>query len=309
MTMSIVLFLVVVSLALVANPLTNGVFFTGNNLTNLMRQMTTIPGLLSHGMLFVILTGGIDLSVGSIVGFSAIIAALATVSWGFPIWAAFALGIATGVFWGLINGTIIARFKLAPFVVTLAMMTLIRGLTYVFSEMSISTRDFPAFRTLGSAVLFGIPVSTMIMVVIFIAGAVILNLTPLGRSIISIGGNRETVRLAGISVPRGIIAAYVISGVCSGVGGVLLASRLGNIQPSLGGMFELDAIAACVIGGASLAGGKGTVQGTAMGVLILAVMNNLLSLRNVDSYWQWILKGIIILIVVLIHSVGAKKRG
>jgi len=307
-TMPFILSLVIIALALIANPLTNGVFFTANNITNLLRQMTTIPGLLSLGMLFVILTGGIDLSVGSIVGSSAIIAASATVHWGFPIWLSFLLGIAAGAFWGLVSGSIIARFKLAPFVVTLAMMTFIRGLTYVFSEMSISARGFPGFTALGSAVVFGIPVSTMIMAVFFILGAVFLNLTPLGRSIIAIGGNRETVRLAGISVPRGLITAYVISGICSGVGGVLIASRLGNIQPSLGGAYELDAIAACVIGGANLAGGKGTIQGTVMGVLILAVMNNLLSLRNVDTYWQSILKGVIIIAVVLIHSSGTKKN-
>jgi len=149
----------------------------------------------------------------------------------------------------------------------------------------------------------------MIMAAFFLLAAVFLNLTPLGRSTIAIGGNRETVRLAGISVPKGIITAYVISGICSGVGGVLLASRLGNIQPSLGGAFELDAIAACVIGGAALAGGKGTIQGTAIVVFILTVMNNLLSLRNVDAYWQWVLKGVIIIVVVLVHSISSKKRG
>jgi ribose/xylose/arabinose/galactoside ABC-type transport system permease subunit len=190
------------------------------------------------------------------------------------------------------------------------MMTFIRGLTYVISEQSINTGSFgfPEFSALGSASLFGIPVSAIIMVAFFIIGAVFLNLTPLGRSIISIGGNRETVRLAGISVTKGIISAYVISGVCSGVGGILLASRLGNIQPSLGGSFELDAIAACVIGGAALRGGKGTIQGTVMGVLILAVMNNILSLRNVDAYWQWVLKGVIIVAVVMIHASSAKKH-
>ena len=308
-TMPFILSLVVVALALIANPLTNGVFFTSNNLTNIMRQIPTIPGLLSLGMLFVILTGGIDLSVGSIVGFSAIIAASATVHWGLPVWLSFLLGIGTGAFWGVTSGFIVARFKLAPFVVTLAMMTFIRGLTYVISEQSINTGSFgfPEFSSLGSAMLFGIPVSTIIMVAFFILGALFLNLTPLGRSTIAIGGNRETVRLAGISVTKGIISAYVISGVCSGVGGVLLASRLGNVQPSLGGTFELDAIAACVIGGANLAGGKGTIQGTVMGVLILAVMNNLLSLRNVDTYWQSILKGVIIIAVVMIHSISQKR--
>lgn len=306
-TMPLILFLVVIALAIVANPLTKGVFFTPNNLTNLMRQMT-ITGLLSLGMLFVILTGGIDLSVGSIVGFSAIIAAGATVNWGLPVWVSFLLGIVVGAVWGLISGTLIARFKLAPFVVTLAMMTFIRGLTYVYSEIAINAYSFSSFTALGSAVVLGIPVSTMIMAAFFVLGAVFLNLTPLGRSTIAIGGNQETVRLAGISVVKGIITAYVISGICSGVGGVLLASRLGNIQPSLGGSYELDAIAACVIGGANLAGGKGTVQGSVMGVLILAVMNNLLSLRNVESYWQGVLKGIIIVLVVLLNS-RSRKQG
>ena len=306
-TMPLILSLVAIALALIANPLTKGVFFTANNLTNFMRQMT-VTGLLSLGMLFVILTGGIDLSVGSVVGFSAIFAAGATVHWGLPIWVSFLLGIVSGACWGLISGSLVAKFRLAPFVVTLAMMTTIRGLTYVYSEIAVSARDFPSFTALGSAVVFGIPISTMIMTVFFIFGAVFLNRTPLGRSTIAIGGNRETVRLAGISVAKGIITAYVISGICSGVGGVLLASRLGNIQPSLGGSYELDAIAACVIGGANLAGGKGTVQGTVMGVLILAVMNNLLSLRNVEPYWQQVLKGVIIIAVVLLHS-RSQKRG
>jgi ribose transport system permease protein len=306
-TMHLILSIVVIALALIATPLTNGVFFTANNLTNLMRQMTT-TGLLSLGMLFVILTGGIDLSVGSVVGFSAVIAAGAAVHWGFPVWVSFLLGIVTGVCWGLISGFFVAWFKLAPFVVTLAMMTFIRGLTYVYSEIAISTRTIPSFTALGSAVVSGIPISTMIMAVFFVLGAVFLNRTPLGRSTIAIGGNRETVRLAGISVVKGIITTYVISGICAGVGGILLASRLGNVQPSLGGSYELDAIAACVIGGANLAGGKGTVQGTVMGVLILAVMNNLLSLRNVESYWQSVLKGMIIIAVVLLHS-RSQKRG
>jgi len=306
MTMTAILGLVVIALAIIANPLTNYIFFTAANLTNLMRQMTTI-GLLSLGMLFVILTGGVDLSVGSVVAFSAIFAAGAAVHWELPIWVSFMLGIATGAGWGLVSGTIIAWFKLAPFVVTLAMMTTIRGLTYVYSEIAISTRTVPSFTVLGSAVVSGFPVSTMIMAAFFLLGAIFLNRTPLGRSTIAIGGNRETVRLAGISVEKGITSAYVISGICAGVGGVLLASRLGNIQPSLGIAFELDAIAACVIGGASLSGGKGTVQGTLMGVLILSVVNNLLSLRNVDSYWQLVFKGVIIIAVVLLHSRSQKR--
>jgi ribose/xylose/arabinose/galactoside ABC-type transport system permease subunit len=302
-----ILGLVVLLLIAAANPLTNGVFLTTNNLTNLMRQMTT-TGLLSLGMLFVILTGGIDLSVGSVVAFSALFAAGSAVNGGLPVWMSFLLGIASGAVWGLVSGSLVACFRLAPFVVTLAMMTTIRGLTYVYSEIAINTRTVPSFTSLGSAVALIIPVSTIIMAVFFLLGVVFLNRTPLGRSTIAIGGNRETVRLAGISVVKGIITAYVISGICSGVGGVLLASRLGNIQPSLGNGFELDAIAASVIGGANLAGGKGTVHGTIIGVLILAVMNNLLSLRNVESYWQSVLKGVIIIVVVLLHSRSQKQR-
>lgn len=306
-TMPFVLTLVVIVLAFIATPLTNGVFFTANNITNLLRQMT-ITGLLSLGMLFVILTGGIDLSVGSVVGFSAILAAGATVRWGLPVWLSFLLGVLAGAAWGLVSGSLVAWFKLPPFVVTLAMMTFIRGLTYVYSEIAISTRAIPSFIALGSAVVYGVPVSTMIMALFFVLGAFFLNLTPLGRSTIAIGGNQETVRLAGISVVKGITAAYIISGICSGVGGILLASRLGNIQPSLGNSYELDAIAACVIGGANLAGGRGTVQGTVMGVLILAVMNNFLSLRNVEPYWQWVFKGVIIIVVVLLHSRSQKRE-
>ena len=306
MTMAVLLVAAVIVLAVAAAPLTGGVFYSPNNVTNLMRQMTT-TGLLALGMLFVVLTGGIDLSVGSVVAFAAIFAAGSSLRWGLPIWLCLLLGVATGVVWGLVNGTLVARFDLAPFVVTLATMTTIRGLTFVYSDVPIQPKD-PGFVALGASTAGPVPVTTAIMVAFFLLGAVFLNRTPLGRSAIAIGGNRETVRLAGISVARGIIATYVISGLCAGTAGVLLASRLGNVQPSLGQAFELDAIAACVIGGASLAGGRGTIRGTVMGVLVLAVMNNILSLRNVDTYWQSVFKGLIIIVVIMIHS-RSRQRG
>ena len=307
MTMVVILGLVVIALAIVADPLSNGVFYTAKNLTNVMRQMTSV-GLLSLGMLFVILAGGIDLSVGSVVAFSAIFAAGCSRDYGLSVPVCFLLGIASGVVWGIISGTLVARFKLAPFVVTLASMTTIRGLTYVYSEVPIAAPKESGFTDLGSTLVGPFPASTLIMVAFFCLGAIFLNLTPLGRSTIAIGGNRETVRLAGISVATGITTAYIISGFCAGTAGVLVASRLGNVQPSLGAAYELDAIAACVIGGANLAGGKGTIQGTVMGVLVLAVMNNLLSLRNVETYWQSVLKGLIIIVVILLHA-RTQKRG
>lgn len=305
-TMVAVLVLAVGALLIAAAPLTDGVFYTPSNLSNILRQVPSV-GLLALGMLFVILTGGIDLSVGSVVAFSAIFAAGCSVYWGLPVWLCLLLGIATGVVWGLINGTLVAVFDLAPFVVTLASMTTIRGLTYVYSDVPVQPKD-PGFRTVGATLVAGVPLTALIMIALFLAGSVFLNRTPLGRSAIAIGGNRDAVRLAGISVTRGIIATYLISGVCAATGGVLLASRLGNVQPSLGEAFELDAIAACVIGGGSLAGGKGTIRGTLMGVLVLAVMNNILSLRNVQTYWQSVLKGLIIIGVILLQSRSRRRR-
>ena len=305
MTMPAILGAAVVVLAIVAVPLSDGIFYTSNNLTNMMRQNVWV-GLLALGMLFVILTGGIDLSVGSVVGFSAIFAAGCSLRYGYPVWACFLLGAFSGAVWGLISGTLVSRFRLAPFAVTLAAMTTIRGLTYVYSEVPMKPLD-PGFTALGSKLIGPFPASTLIMVAFFVLGALFLHLTPLGRSTIAIGGNRETVRLAGISVTAGITVAYVISGLCAGTAGVLSASRLGNIQPSLGGSYELDAIAACVIGGANLAGGKGSIQGTIVGVLVLAIMNNLLSLRNVPTFWQLVFKGLIIIVVILLQSRSQRR--
>ena len=290
-------FVALVAALLVVAALTSDTFFTQTNLTNLLKQMVT-TGLLAFGMLVVILTGGIDLSVGSIVAFAGIITA-GLVS-GLPLPLAMAVGIASGVLFGLINGTLVARFGLAPFVVTLAALTTIRGLAFVYSEVPIAPDD-PAFFRLGSALLGPIPVSTLIMLAVFLAGGVFLARTPAGRSIIAIGGNAETVRLAGINVRRYVILAYTISGGCAGLAGVILASRVGIAQPSVGVAFELDAIAACVIGGASLAGGRGSAKATLGGVLVLVVINNLLNLYGVQSFWQQVFKGLIIIAVILVQ--------
>jgi ribose transport system permease protein/putative xylitol transport system permease protein len=298
-TVEAVLGTLVVGLIVVA-ALTSDTFFTQTNLTNLLKQMVT-TGLLAFGMLVVILTGGIDLSVGSVVAFAGIVTA-GLVS-GLPIPLAMAVGIVSGIGFGLVNGTLVARFGLAPFVVTLAALTTIRGLAFVYSEVPIAPDD-PAFFTLGTALVGPIPLTTVIMLAVFGVGGVFLSRTPAGRSIIAIGGNPETVRLAGINVRRHVILAYTISGACAGLAGVILASRVGIAQPSVGVAFELDAIAACVIGGASLAGGRGTAKATLGGVLVLALINNLLNLYGVQSFWQQVLKGLIIIAVILIQRVN-----
>ncbi len=274
------------------------VFFTERNLTNLLRQIVT-NGLISIGMLVVILTGGIDLSVGPVVAFSAIVVSGMIQKQGLPLPVAILVALCVGALAGLFNGFMISRFKLQPFIVTLATLGAIRGLVYVYSETPITPQD-PSFRTIfGTQIVGPFTLSVLIMLVGFLVAQFFLNRTTAGRAIVAIGGNEEAVRLAGINARNHILLAYVISGLCAAIAGVLLASRLGIAQPSLGAGFELDAIAACVIGGAVLGGGGGTVLGTFGGVLTLGLIDNLLNLFNVQSYYQQIFKGLIILVAVL----------
>ncbi|GAA0380792.1 sugar ABC transporter permease [Acrocarpospora corrugata] len=297
-------FVTLIVLLVAVAAVTSDTFLTQTNLTNLLKQMVT-TGLLAFGMLVVILTGGIDLSVGSVVAFSGILTAGLVADLPIPV--AMLAGLLAGVGFGLINGTLVSRFGLASFVVTLASLTTIRGLAFVYSEVPIAPED-PAFFTLGSAMAGPLPVSTLIMLAVFVAGGIFLTRTPAGRSIVAIGGNAETVRLAGINVPRHVTLAYTISGACAGLAGVILASRVGIAQPSVGVAFELDAIAACVIGGASLAGGRGSARATFGGVLVLVLINNLLNLYGVQSFWQQVLKGLIIIAVILVQRTN-RVRG
>lgn len=290
-------FAVLLVVLVVVAALTTEGFFTDNNLVNLSRQMVT-TGLLSLGMLVVIYTAGIDLSVGSILALAGVLAA--GLSESMPIPLAMAIAVAAGVACGGVNGVLVGRFLLAPFVVTLASLTTIRGLAFVYSETPIQASD-PGFFALGTDDLGPVPISTLIMLVAFVVVWIFINRSAAGRAIVAIGGNAEAVRLAGISVSRHILLAYVISGFFAAMAGVILASRVGIAQPSVGVAFELDAIAACVIGGASLAGGRGSVVGTLFGVVVLALIDNLLNFYGVQSFWQQVLKGLIIVGVVLVR--------
>jgi ribose transport system permease protein len=271
-------------------------FFTSRNLINISRQIVT-NGLISMGMLVVILTGGVDLSVGSIVALCGIMAT--GLQKQMPMPAAILVALVVGIMVGSANGFFIARFKLQPFIVTLATMGVVRGVTYVFSETPQTPVD-PSFRALlGGGFIGPIPTASVIMVVFFVIIWFFLNRTIPGRAVIAIGGNEEAVRLAGINVKGHLLLAYMLCGFFAGMAGVLLASRLGIAQPSFGGGFELDAIAAVVIGGGILGGGGGGAIGTFWGVLILGVIDNLLNQFNVQSYYQQIIKGLIILAAVL----------
>ncbi len=273
------------------------VFFTQRNISNLLRQAVT-NGLLSLGMLVVILTGGIDLSVGPIVALTGIMVAGMSKQ-GMALFPAILICLVVGIACGAVNGFFISRFKLQPFIVTLATLGAIRGLVFVYSDIPITPTD-PSFRTvLGAGFIGPFPVSALIMLACYPVVWFFLNRTNSGRAIVSIGGNEEAVRLAGINVRWNIFLAYMISGFFAALAGVILASRLGISQPSVGSGFELDAIAACVIGGAILGGGGGSTFGTLAGVVSLGMIDNLLNLFNVQTYYQQIFKGVIILVAVL----------
>ena len=271
-------------------------FLTERNVTSVARQIVT-NGFLSLGMLLVILTGGIDLSVGAVVAFAGLLAAglQAYVPWPVAIVVALAMGLLVGA----VNGVLVARFKLQPFIATLATMGSLRGLLYMYSETPQYPAD-PLFRSLlGGGFIGPLPVPTLLFLIALPIVWFYLSHTVSGRAVYAIGVNPEAVRLAGINVRRHVTAAYVASGFLAALAGVLLASRVGVAQPSVGVGYELDAIAAVVIGGGILGGGGGTVIGVLGGVLALAAVDNVLNLFNVESYYQQFLKGMIILVAVL----------
>jgi ribose transport system permease protein len=276
--------------------LASDAFLTQRNIVNISRQIVT-NGFLSLGMLLVIRTGGIDLSVGSVLAFAGLLATGLQGQMHFT--AAIAVALSMGALVGMINGWLIGRFNLQPFIVTLAMMGSLRGLLYVYAD----TPRYPAdelFRALlGGAFIGPVPVNFILFA---IAAPIIwfyTDHTVSGRAAYALGVNKEAVRLAGVNVRKHLILAYGICGLLAAIAGVLLASRLGIAQPSVGVGYELDAIAAVVIGGGLLGGGGGTVVGVLGGVLALAMVDNVLNLFNVDSYYQQLLKGLIILVAVL----------
>jgi ribose/xylose/arabinose/galactoside ABC-type transport system permease subunit len=289
----------------VAAALSSDTFFTHSNLVNLARQIVT-NGLISLGMLFVILSGGIDLSVGAVVALGGIVAAGAVAD--MPLALAVLVALAIGSIAGGVNGVLVARFRLPSFIVTLATLSTFRGLVYVYSDTPISPEPGSFRSMLGGSSILGVPGPVIILVVCFALGWLFLNRTVPGRTITALGGNEEAVRLAGFNVRRYATLPYVISGFTSALAGILLVSRLGIAQPNLGVGYELDAIAATVIGGAVLGGGGGSVGGTIGGVLVLGLIDNLLNLLNVQSYFQQVVKGLIILVAVLARRTGQDAK-
>ena len=278
----------------------NPAFLHANNLMNLMRQLI-INGFIALGMTFVILTGGIDLSVGSTLAVtSAIFAGLLQNGMNTILAILIALGL--GLILGLINGFLITKGKLAPFIVTLATMTIFRGLTLVYTDGRpiAGPKDNFAFKFLGKGQFLGIPFQVILFALAFLILWTILNKTALGRKIYAVGGNEKASFISGVNIDKVKISVYVISSLMAVLSGLVLTSRLNSAQPTAGSAYEMDAIAAVVLGGTSMTGGSGSLTGTLIGILILGVLNNGLNLLGVSSFYQQIVKGIVILIAVLI---------
>ncbi|MET7522494.1 ABC transporter permease/substrate-binding protein [Streptomyces sp. 900116325] len=291
----------------VAMSLLSGDFLTTQNLLNVGVQ-ASVTAILAFGVTFVIVSAGIDLSVGSVAALSATVLAWMATSEGVPVWIAVILAVVTGIACGLVNGALVSYGKLPPFIATLAMLSIGRGLSLVISQGS--PIPFPgSVSVLGDTLGGWLPVPVLVMVGMGLVTAVVLGRTYIGRSMYAIGGNEEAARLSGLRVKRQKLVIYALSGLFAAVAGIVLASRLASAQPQAAQGYELDAIAAVVIGGASLAGGVGKASGTLIGALILAVLRNGLNLLSVSAFWQQVVIGVVIALAVLLDTVRRRTGG
>ncbi len=279
-------------------------FLTLGNILNILRQ-TSINSIIAAGMTFVILTGGIDLSVGSILAITGAYCASMIASGMNPFLAVIITLIIGGLI-GVFNGLIISKGKVQPFIATLAIMTFARGATLVFTDgkpISVGyEKNAEIFSKLGSGYFLEIPIPIYIMILVFAIGYYTLKHTRLGRYIYALGGNEEATKLSGINTDRIKLYVYGISGLLSALAGIVITARLSSAQPTAGTGYELDAIAAVVLGGTSLTGGIGSILGTIIGALIIGILNNALNLMNVSAYYQYLVKGLVILVAVLLDK-------
>ncbi len=282
-------------------------FLTVSNLLNVAQQ-TAINAVIAAGMTYVIISGGIDLSVGSIVALSGVLLAKALkADWPTPL--ALAVGLAAGAGCGVVNGLLVTRGRLPPFIATLGMMSVARGAALRLADGRPISGFEAGFRSLATAEPLGVPMPAWLMLGVYAAGQFVLQRTALGRYVYAIGGNEEAARLSGVNVRLHKTVVYAVSGLAAGFGAILLTARLNSAQPTAGGLYELDAIAAAVIGGASLLGGAGSLVGTLIGALIMGVLRNGLTLLNVSSYVQQIVIGAAIILAVLMDLALKRRQG
>jgi ribose transport system permease protein len=292
-------------------------FFAVANGLNVMRQIS-VNICIAVGMTLIIITAGIDLSVGSVLALCGAVTAgllkngisLPSLNLfiGFTILGAILAGIIVGCLLGFFNGLVITKFKVPPFVATLAMLTIARGLTMLYTNGFPISSFAPSFTFIGAGWLLGLPVPVWIAALIVIAAIIVTKKIKLGRYIFAIGGNENAARLSGININRVKIITYTIAGALAAVGGIIVTARLDSAQPNAGTSYELDAIAAVVIGGTSLSGGRGSIWGTVLGALIIGVLNNGLVLLDVSPFWQQVVKGAVILLAVIIDKLNTKNE-
>ncbi len=294
--------------------LASPIFFTFENISGILLA-TAVNGVLALGVTFIIITGGIDLSVGTVMTLSAVMTGVVITNWGMPIPLGVLVGLATGAFVGYINGVTIAKMKIPPFIATLGTMMIARGLSLVISQVKpIYFNDTPAFGQIAMGSILGsiMPTMTIPNAVLILFGAaiiagIILSKTVLGRYNVALGSNEEATRLSGVNVDAWKMAIYALGGTFSGLAGVVIASRLNSAQPALGAGYELDAIAAVVIGGTSLSGGEGTILGTIIGAFIISTLTNGLRILSVPQEWQMVVTGAIVILAVYADIIRRRK--
>jgi ribose transport system permease protein len=282
-------------------------FLTASNLLNVALQ-TSIIAIVAIGMTFVIFTAGIDLSVGSLMALCGAVAAGIAVRQGMDTYLSISIALGVGMFLGAVNGLMVVKGGIPPFVATLSMLAIARGLTLVYTEGRPLAGLDERFIYWGTGQVLGIPLPVIIMIIIAVVAHIITRYTPFGLHVYSTGGNEETTRLAGISPDRIKMAVYMISGILAALGGILLTARLWSAQPNAAVGWELDAIAAPVLGGTSLFGGVGSIGGTVIGAFIIGVLSNGLNLMGVPSYYQQVIKGLVLILAVTVDLINKRRR-
>ena len=300
--LAIFLALIMIIMSIVSNR-----FLTYHNLFNVLRQSVFIM-ILGFGMTFVLSTGGIDLSVGSVVGISGGMTAWLLTN-DVNIFIAILAGLVVGLIVGVINGLLITKLRLSPFIATLAMLSIARGILYVWTR-AIPFRGYMKqnFDFLGQGNLFGIQIPVLVAIIVFVILLYIYRRMRFGRHVLAFGSNEESARLSGINIDNLRIKVYALSGLTAAVSGIVLSSRLTTVHPEMGTGYELEAIAAAVIGGTSLSGGKGSMTGTVLGAIILYVIKNGMNLLNIHPYWETIVVGLIILVAVTMERLGQVRK-
>lgn len=282
-------------------------FATSNNIINILRQITTNV-CLTIGIMMAILLGGIDLTGGAIIALSGCVAAKSVMDFGQPVLVGVLFGCSVGLLFGLLNGAIIAFTDMPPFIVTLAMQNICRGAAYLYANGNPIRISNDAFENIGMGYLGGIPLPVVYSVILLFITFWILTQTKMGREIYAVGGNREAARFTGINIKRVQIFVYGYSGLLAAFAGIVLAARMASGQPAVGVGYETDAVAAAVLGGTSMSGGVGTPGGMIIGVLVIGVLNNGLNLLHVNSFWQYVARGVVIILAVYIDLLRKRRE-